>query len=142
MKITNPKIITRRANKVLPNVCNMELILNLIFWAGKIIIELNISEFKDLKWCSNQRLAISLMKQPVNPSVGLTTISTSKCVRKSIQELMCKYTLLIRIQPYFRAKEAVRCFKKRFQTKDAKVIALTLELIDVAMQKCGNPLHI
>jgi ADP-ribosylation factor-binding protein GGA len=32
--------------------------------------------------------------------------------------------------------------KKRFQTKEPKVIALSLELLDVAMVKCGNPFHI
>ncbi len=42
----------------------------------------------------------------------------------------------------FRAKLAVQCFKKRFATKEPKVIALTLELLDLAMGKCGNPLHI
>mmetsp|Transcript_35384 Transcript_35384/g.34421 ORF Transcript_35384/g.34421 Transcript_35384/m.34421 type:complete len:174 (+) Transcript_35384:3-524(+) len=40
------------------------------------------------------------------------------------------------------AKGAVQTFKKRFSTKEAKVIALTLELLDMAMVKCGNPLHV
>lgn len=31
--------------------------------------------------------------------------------------------------------------KKRLQIKEPKVIALTLELLDLTMQKCGNPLH-
>ena len=44
--------------------------------------------------------------------------------------------------PIFRAKEAARCLKKRFGSKEPKVIALSLELLDVAMTKCGNPLHI
>lgn len=41
-----------------------------------------------------------------------------------------------------RAKEAARSLKKRFATKEPKVIALSLELLDIAMGKCGNPFHI
>ena len=31
--------------------------------------------------------------------------------------------------------------KKRLQTKEPKVVALTLELLDKSMVQCGNPLH-
>jgi VHS domain len=32
--------------------------------------------------------------------------------------------------------------KRRIETKEPKVILLTLELLDLGMQKCGNPLHV
>lgn len=42
----------------------------------------------------------------------------------------------------FSAKLAVAQFKKRLATKEPKVVALTLEILDKAMVQCGNPLHI
>ena len=42
----------------------------------------------------------------------------------------------------YRAKIAVQCFKKRMASKEPKVIYLTLEVLDLAMQHCGNSLHI
>ena len=32
--------------------------------------------------------------------------------------------------------------KRRIETKEPKVILLTLELLELGMQKCGNPLHV
>ena len=40
------------------------------------------------------------------------------------------------------AKIATAHFKRRFDTKDPKTILLTLEVVDLAMTKCGNPLHV
>ncbi len=40
------------------------------------------------------------------------------------------------------AKLAVNHMKRRIETKEPKVILLTLELLDLAVQKCGNPLHV
>ena len=41
------------------------------------------------------------------------------------------------------AKTAAHHLKRRLEVKDQpKVIMLTLELLDLAMQKCGNPLHV
>jgi hypothetical protein len=42
----------------------------------------------------------------------------------------------------FSAKLAAMHIKRRMETKEPKVILLSLELLDLAMQKCGNPLHI
>ena len=40
------------------------------------------------------------------------------------------------------AKLAAGYIKRRIETKEPKVILLSLELLDLAMQKCGNPLHV
>jgi hypothetical protein len=40
------------------------------------------------------------------------------------------------------AKLAAAYIKRRIETKEPKVILLSLEVLDLAMQKCGNPLHV
>ena len=42
----------------------------------------------------------------------------------------------------FSAKLAAAYIKRRIETKEPKVILLSLEVLDLAMQKCGNPLHV
>jgi hypothetical protein len=39
------------------------------------------------------------------------------------------------------AKDAAKALKQRILTKEPKVIALSLELLDLSMAKCGNAFH-
>lgn len=44
--------------------------------------------------------------------------------------------------PIFRAKEAAKQLKKKLGSNSAKVIFLALIVTDMAMSKCGNPMHV
>ena len=72
---------------------------------------------------------------------GPTKRSMNKHAQRLTQEQISKCFELTSNANYS-AKEAARCLKKRLQMKELKVVALSLELLDQCMLKCGQPFHI
>ena len=79
---------------------------------------------------------------------NLTLVSYKRSTRELIGKLICEmlmvnlWNLTYLFFSKFRAKDAAKQLKKKLGSGSAKVIFLALIVTDMAMNKCGNPMHV